>query len=381
MTTAPSAPASLRVPMNDLALQHAPIREEMEAALADVVASCGFIRGPQVSAFEEAFASYCGVDHCVGVSNGTDALVLALRALGVGEGDEVITTPHTFGATGEAICHVGARPVFVDVEDDHLCLDPSLVEAAITERTKVILPVHIYGHPADTEALGEIASRHGLDVVEDAAQAQGARRGARTTGAMGRVGCFSFYPGKNLGAYGDAGGVTSDDEALAQRVRSLGNHGMPLASPKFHYDELGYNNRMDGFQGAVLGVKLPHLESWNDNRRRIAARYGEQLEGVADLRLPSEADGARHVYHLYTIRTGQRDGLAEHLQAAGVECAVMYPLPLHLTRAYAFLGYREGAFPVSEEACRRILSLPIFPDLEDDLVDHVAGQVRAFFGA
>jgi dTDP-4-amino-4,6-dideoxygalactose transaminase len=379
--TAATAPAVVQVPMNDLSLQHATIREEMEAALAEVVASCGFILGPRVRAFEEAYARFCGVDHCIGVSNGTDAIVLTLRGLDVSAGDEVITTPHTFGATGEAICHVGARPVFVDVEHDQLCLDPALVEAAITERTKVILPVHIYGHPADVEGLLEIASRRGLDVVEDAAQAQGAQRNKTTTGAMGRAGCFSFYPGKNLGAYGDAGGITTNDEALAGRLRSLRNHGMPLSGPKFHYAELGYNNRMDGLQGAVLGVKLPHLEGWNDRRRQIAARYRERLEGVGDLQLPTEAEGARHVYHMYTVRTQRRDALAEHLQAAGVSSAVMYPAPLHLSDAYAFLGYGEGAFPVSEAACRRILSLPIFPELADHLVDHVADQVRGFFGA
>ena len=377
--TATTAPAVVQVPMNDLLLQHATIREEIEAALAEVVASCGFILGPKVAAFEEAFARFCDVDHCIGVSNGTDAIVLTLRGLDVGAGDEVITTPYTFGATAEAICHVGARPVFVDAEEDQLCLDPTLVEAAITERTKVILPVHIYGHPADMEALLEIAARRGLDTVEDAAQAQGACRGNITAGAMGRAACFSFYPGKNLGAYGDAGGITTNDEALAGRLRSLRNHGMPLSGPKFHYDELGYNNRMDGLQGAVLNVKLPHLEGWNERRRQIAERYRERLEGVGDLQLPTEAEGARHVYHLYTVRTQRRDALCAHLRATGVTSVVMYPTPLHLTDAYAFLGHQEGDFPVSEAACRRILSLPIFPELADDLVDHVADQVCAFF--
>ncbi len=377
--TAPGAFAVTQVPMNDLSLQHAAIRQEIDAAVADVIGSCGFILGPRVKAFEEAYAGYCGVEHCVGVSNGTDALILTLRALGVGPGHEVITTPHTFGATGEAICHVGARPVFVDVEDAPLCLNPELVEAAITQRTKVILPVHIYGHPADMTALRQIADRHNIDVIEDAAQAQGARQGQATAGSMGRAGCFSFYPGKNLGAFGDAGGITTDDEALATRLRSLRNHGMPLAGPKFHYDELGYNNRMDGLQGAVLGVKLPHLEGWNERRRQIARQYAEGLEGVGDLQLPAEAVGARHVYHLYTVRTQQRDGLAEFLRGVGVSTAVMYPMPLHLTDAYAFIGDGLGAHPVSEEACRRILSLPIFPEMADDTVDYVTDQVRSFF--
>ena len=375
----PGVSAVAPVPMNDLSMQHATIRKDIDEAIADVIGSCGFILGPRVKAFEEAYARYCGVKHCVGVSNGTDALILTLRALGVGPGDEVITTPYTFGATAEAICHVGARPVFVDVEDHHLCLDPALVAAAITERTKVILPVHIYGHPADIIALRQIAERHDIDVIEDAAQAQGARQGQATAGSMGRAGCFSFYPGKNLGAYGDAGGITTDDDALATHLRTLRNHGMPLAGPKFHYDELGYNNRMDGLQGAVLGVKLPHLEGWNERRRQIAQRYAELLAGVGDLRLPAEAIGARHVYHLYTVRTQQRDGLAEFLHGVGISTAVMYPLPLHLTDAYAFIGDGEGAHPVSEEACRRILSLPIFPEMADDTVDYVADQVCAFF--
>ena len=378
MTTG-SAPKQ-RVPMNDLTLQHASLRPEMDEALAEVVSSCGFILGPKVSAFEAAYAEFCDVAHCVGVSNGTDALILALRVLDVGAGDEVITTPHTFGATTEAICHVGARPVFVDVEDEHMCLDPALVEAAVTERTRVILPVHIYGHPAAMDSLCELAARRGITIVEDAAQAQGARCAGRTVGSLGALGCFSFYPGKNLGAYGDAGGITTDDGDLAQRLRSLRNHGQAKSGAKFHYDELGYNNRMDGLQGAVLGVKLPQLEAWNDRRRAIAARYGAALQGVGDLRLPSEAEGARHVYHLYVVRTRQRTALAEHLAEAGVQTAVQYPVPLHLTAAYEFLGHKSGDFPVSERACDEILSLPIFPELEDALVDYVCEQVRRFYG-
>lgn len=379
--TVSAVPAVVQVPMNDLALQHGSIRTEMDATIAEVIASCGFILGPKVKAFEDAFAGYCGVEHCVGVSNGTDALVLVLRALDIGAGDEVITTPHTFGATAEAICHVGARPVLVDVEEAQLCLDPELVEAAITPRTRAIMPVHIYGHPANMAALADVAARHGLDLLEDAAQAQGARRGGVRAGAMGRAACFSFYPGKNLGAYGDAGGITTNDTALAQRLRSLRNHGQLLGGPKFTYEEIGYNNRMDGLQGAVLGVKLPHLDGWNASRRAIAARYAELLEGVGDLQLPSEAQDTEAVYHLYTLQSDRRDELASHLSAAGIHSAVMYPAPLHMSKAYAFLGYGEGAFPVSEAACGRILSIPIFPELAPDLVEHVGNQVKAFFAA
>lgn len=379
--TGSAVPAAVQVPMNDLSLQHAGIRTQIDTAVAEVIASCGFILGPKVKAFEDAFASYCGVEHCVGVSNGTDALVVVLRGLDIGAGDEVITTPHTFGATAEAICHVGARPVLVDVEDDHLCLDPNLVEAAVTPATRAILAVHIYGHPADMTALGDIAARHDLHLLEDAAQAQGARRAGLRAGAMGRAACFSFYPGKNLGAYGDAGGITTDDPELARRLRSLRNHGQALSGSKFVYDEIGYNNRMDGLQGAVLGVKLPHLDDWNARRRAIAARYAERLEGTGDLQLPGAAADAEPVYHLYTVRTDQRDQLATHLHSAGISSAVMYPTPLHLNKAYAFLGHGPGAFPVSEKACRKILSIPIFPELAPELVDHVADQVRAFFGA
>ena len=376
--SAPTAPV-VQVPMNDLSLQHAPIQQELDAVMAEVMASCGFILGPKVQAFEEAFARYCGVSHCIGVSNGTDALQLTLRALDVGHGDEVITTPHTFGATAEAICHVGATPVFVDVEPEQLCLDPALVEAAITERTKVILPVHIYGHPADVAALQAIGDAHGIAVVEDAAQAQGAKRDGRVAGGMGRAACFSFYPGKNLGAVGDAGGITTDDDDLAARLRSLRNHGMPAGSPKFHYAELGYNNRMDGLQGAVLGVKLPHLDGWNARRRDIAERYRSHLDGVGDLKLPTDAPGATQVYHQYTLRTSRRDDLAAHLKQAGISTAIIYPLPLYRTEAYAFLNQGEGTCPVSEEACRTQLCVPIFPDLTDDLVDHVAAQIRDFY--
>ncbi|MBT5874165.1 MAG: DegT/DnrJ/EryC1/StrS family aminotransferase, partial [Candidatus Latescibacteria bacterium] len=260
------------VPMNDLKMQYAQIKNEIDAALAQVLESCAFVLGPSVSAFEEAYADYCGVTECVGLSNGTDALVLALRAIEVGEGDEVITTAHTFGATTEAIRSVGARPVFVDIEDEYFTLDVTKVEERITDRTRAIMPVHIYGHMADMDPLLEIAARRSIAVIEDAAQAHGARCRGHMAGAMGLAGSFSFYPGKNLGAYGDAGGITTSNGKVAQTVRSLRNHGQDTAK-KFWYNELGYNHRMDGFQGAVLGVKLPLLDSWNDRRRAIAERY------------------------------------------------------------------------------------------------------------
>jgi len=365
--------------MNDLKAQYDLIRPEIDAAMAEVMQSCSFILGPAVADFETAYAEYCGVDHCIGVSNGTDALVLALRAAEVGDGDEVITTPHTFGATTEAICLVGARPVLVDVEADQYTMDVSRVEEAITERTRAIIPVHIYGHPADMGPLLEVAKRHSLIVIEDAAQAQGAEYQGRRAGSMGLVGAFSFYPGKNLGAYGDAGGITTNDAAIAESIRSLRNHGQD-PKRKFSYNDLGYNHRMDGFQGAVLGVKLRHLEAWNERRRAIANRYREGLSQVTELVLPTEADGAHHVYHLYVVRAPDRAALGQALAAVGVQTAVQYPIPLHLTPAYAFLGYGEGDFPVCERACNEIISLPIYPDLDDAGVDYVVEQIKQYYG-
>ena len=366
------------VPMNDLKMQYAQIKNEIDAALAQVLESCAFVLGPSVSAFEEAYADYCGVTECVGLSNGTDALVLALRAIEVGEGDEVITTAHTFGATTEAIRSVGARPVFVDIEDEYFTLDVTKVEERITDRTRAIMPVHIYGHMADMDPLLEIAARRTIAVIEDAAQAHGARCRGHLAGAMGLAGSFSFYPGKNLGAYGDAGGITTSDGKVAQAVRTLRNHGQDKAK-KFWYNELGYNHRMDGFQGAVLGVKLPLLDSWNDRRRAIAARYHSGLAGVSQVRVPAEADWAHHVYHLYVVRVPDREALAAALGEKGIQTAVQYPVPLHMTPAYADLGSASGDLPVCERACKEIISLPIYPDMGNDQADWVIDQVRAFY--
>lgn len=367
--------AEIHVPMNDLRLQHAQLKGEMEAVLAQVVQSCAFISGPQVQAFEQAFAAYQGVKHCIGVSNGTDALKLALQAVGVGRGDEVLTSPHTFAATIEAICEVGARPVLVDIEAHHYTLDVAQLAAQFSERTRAIIPVHIYGHPVDMDPLLALAAARGVAVIEDAAQAHGARYKGRLAGAMGQVGCFSFYPGKNLGAYGDAGGLVTQDDGIAQKLRLLRNHGQDPGR-KFYYLMPGYNHRMDGFQGAVLKVKLPHLDQWNERRRQIAARYAAVLGDVPGLVLPAEADWARHVYHLYVVRVPDRDQLAAELKKKGIDTAVQYPHPLHLTPGYEFLGYREGSLPACERACRQILSLPMFPELKDDQVDYVAEQLR-----
>jgi dTDP-4-amino-4,6-dideoxygalactose transaminase len=370
--------AVTQVPMNDLKIQYGQIKSEIDAALAEVIANCSFILGPQVAAFEKAYAQYCGVEHCIGVSNGTDALKLALAAADIGPGDEVITTPHTFGATVEAILQIGAKAVLADIEPGGFTLDPEQVKGKITEKTKGIVPVHIYGQMADMDPLLELAQTHGLRVIEDAAQAQGAKYRGKRAGAIGDVGCFSFYPGKNLGAYGDAGGLTTNDDALAGRLRELRNHGQD-PTKKFFYRELGYNHRMDGFQGAVLGVKLPHLDGWNQRRREVAARYDEGLADIEELTVPPTATSGEHVYHLYVIRVPDRQELAAALKEQGIQSAVQYPHPLHLTEAFAGLGYAEGDLPVCEQACREILSLPMFPDLTDGQVDYVIEKVRQHY--
>lgn len=366
------------VPMNDLAIQYAAIKDEIDAALTDVIASCAFILGARVQAFEKAYATYCGVEYCIGVSNGTDALNLALAALDIGPGDEVITTSHTFGATVEAILQSGATPVLVDIEPAHFTLNTEQVEACITSRTRAIMPVHIYGQVADMEPLLALARKHDLQVIEDAAQAHGARYRGKRAGTLGDVGCFSFYPGKNLGAYGDAGGLVTADAEIAERVRTLRNHGQDPKA-KFVYREVGYNHRMDGFQGAVLGVKLPYLDRWNEARRRVAAQYDTGLASVDSVVTPPVAAYGEHVYHLYVVRVPDRDALATDLKAAGIQTAVQYPIPLHLTPAYAGLGYGPGALPECERACKEILSLPIFPDLTPAQIEHVIARVRAHY--
>ena len=370
--------AEVRVPMNDLRLQYECIKPEIDAALADTIAECSFILGPKVVAFEEAFAAYSGVNHCIGVSNGTDALKLALLAAGIQPGDEVITASFTFGATTEAICEVGARPVFVDIDPDTFTIDVSQVGDKIGPKTRALMPVHLYGQAADMDPLLELANRHGLVLIEDAAQAHGARYRSKPAGSLGDAGCFSFYPGKNLGAYGDAGGITTNDEALANRVRRLRNHGQ-MAGRKFWYSELGFNHRMDGLQGAVLSVKLGHLERWNERRREVAAQYCAGLGNVSQITLPREASYAHHIYHLFVIRVPDRQELVADLADQGIAADVHYPFPAHLTDAYANLGYREGDLPVSERSCAEILSLPIFSELAAEQVEHVIETVKQHY--
>jgi dTDP-4-amino-4,6-dideoxygalactose transaminase len=364
-----------RVPLVDLAAQYDEIRPEIDAAIARVLDTTAFILGREVSDFERAYSAFIGCSGTVGIASGTAALQLSLLAVGVQPGDEVITSAHTFIATAEAISHAGAKPVFVDIDPVTFNLNPALVEAAITSRTRVVMPVHLYGQPADMAAITDIAKRRGLQVVEDAAQAHGAEIDGRRCGTLGDLACFSFYPGKNLGAYGDAGAVTGNDDDLLARVRKLRDHGR---TTKYEHDEIGFGERIDALQAAILGVKLKRLDRWTVRRRAVAERYADGLSGLP-ITLPTEAPGRRHVYHLYVIRTDRREDLLVHLKSSGVDSGIHYPLPLHLQPAYAFLGMQRGALPETERAADEVLSLPIFPELTEERQAQVIEAVRGFF--
>jgi dTDP-4-amino-4,6-dideoxygalactose transaminase len=360
----------------DLAAQMRPLRKEIDAVIAKTLDNCSFCLGPDVVQFEKDFARFCGAEHCVALNSGTSALHVAMLLMGVGQGDEVVTTPCTFVATSWAISYVGARPVFVDIEDGTFNLDPRLLEKAITPRTKAILPVHLYGHPLDLEPLLAIADKHKLPLVEDAAQAHAAKYRGKVIGTFGAVSCFSFYPGKNLGAYGEGGALVTNNAAYAARAKALREHGSTV---RYYHDEVGFNYRMEGIQGAVLGVKLKHLDTWTRERRRVAYRYHELLADTP-LQLPREAAYAESAYHLYVVRHPRRDDLKKHIEAHKIGCALHYPLPLHLQKCYASLGYKEGDFPVAEKAARECLSLPIYPELTNAQVQRVAQVIKEFFG-
>src|SRR3954469_11632871 len=349
------------VPYLDLAAQMRPIRKDIDAAIARTLDNCSFCLGPDVLQFEKDFAAWNGAAHCVAMNTGTSALHIALMLLGVGPGDEVITTPFTFVATSWAISYVGAKPVYVDIDDVTMNLDPRLVERAITPRTKAILPVHLYGQPCDLDPLLEIARRHKLPLVEDAAQAHGAKYRGKVVGTFGAMSGFSFYPGKNLGAYGEGGALVTNNDAFAARARSLREHG---STQRYYHDEVGFNYRMEGIQGAVLGVKLKYLDKWTQERQRVGRRYHELLADTP-LQLPREADYAESAYHLYVVRHPRRDDLKKHLEANKVGCALHYPLSLHMQKCYAHLGYKTGAFPVSEKAAAQCLSLPVYPEMTE----------------
>lgn len=363
-----------RVPLVDLASQHAEIADEVRAGLDAVFASTAFVGGPDVGYFEREYADFVDVEHCIGVANGTDALELALRAVGVERGGEVVVPANTFIATAEAVSRIGAVPVPVDVDPRYLLIDPDGVERALTPRTKAVVPVHLYGQAAPIDHLTHICTAAGVPLVEDAAQAQGALHHGRPVGGLGRVGATSFYPGKNLGAAGDAGAVTTNDPDVAERVRLLGAHG---SAARYVHDVVGMNSRLDTVQAVYLRAKLSRLEKWNASRREAAARYAELLADVDGVVLPSAVEGNEHVWHLYVVQVDERDRVLAELQGAGVGAAIHYPTPVHLTGAYRGLGLGAGAFPVAEAAGDRILSLPLFPHLTEDQQSFVAQTLAA----
>ena len=364
----------MKVPFFDLKEQTRRLKPDFMHAVEAVLEQTAFAGGPFVREFEQAFAAYCGAEHAVGVGNGTDALWLALLGLGIGPGDEVITAANTFVATVEAIHFAGAKPVLIDIEEESYNMDPAQLEEAITPRTRAILPVHLYGQMANLAPILQIAADHKVPVVEDASQAHGAADGEHRAGCAGVAGCFSFYPGKNLGACGEAGAVICHDPELAERMRMFREHGQKA---KYHHEIVGWNARMDGIQAALLSVKLRHIEAWTQRRREIATLYRSLLADLEGVLLPGERVGAQHVYHLYVIQTVERDRFREELEAHGVGTGIHYPIPIHQLPAFQYLGYAEGSFPVTERVCSRIVSLPMFPELSDDDVAYVCDQARA----
>jgi dTDP-4-amino-4,6-dideoxygalactose transaminase len=361
------------IPYGDLGTQYRSIKAEIDAAVLRVLDSTQFILGDEVAAFEREFAHYCGTSEAVGVNSGTSALHLALLAAGVGPGDEVITVPFTFVATAAAIVYAGARPVFVDVDPDTCNMDPAQVERAMTTRTKAIIPVHLYGHPADMDPILDLARRRGVTVIEDAAQAHGAEYKDRRCGSIGTLAAFSFYPGKNLGAYGEGGAVVTSDAALARKIRVMRSWG---EERRYEHSVKGFNYRMDGIQGAILRVKLRHLEAWTEARRARAAHY-ERAFSSSGVKTPIERPDCRHVYHVYAVRLAHRDATRAALQAQGIQTGVHYPIPIHLQPAHADLGYAPGDFPVSEALASQVLSLPMFAELTTEQVETVARAVVA----
>ena len=363
----------MTVPMVDLKIQYEAIHDEIMNAVQGVIQSTHFILGPQGKALEESIAAYHGVKHAIAVASGTDALHLALLAAGVKRGDEVITTPFTFIATAEAASYIGAVPVFVDIDPITYNIDISKIEAAITKKTKAIIPVHLYGAPVEMDGLMELAKKHGLKVIEDCAQSFGAEYRGKKTGAFGDIGCFSFFPSKNLGAYGDGGMVVTDDAKLAEHMHSLRNHGSRV---RYYHDEIGYNSRLDEIQAAILRIKFKHIDEYNAKRRNNAFLYNKFLSGTA-IQTPSEQDGTKHVFHQYTIRIKNRDAVKQKLDAGNVTSSMIYyPVPLHLQAAYKDLGMKPGSLPKAELAAQEVLSLPMYPELTEEQIRLVADAVK-----
>lgn len=364
------------IPLVDLTAQYHSIKDEIDSAVLATLESGHFILGPQVTKFEESVAAYLGVKHAVGLASGTDALVIALRALGVGAGDEVVVPAYTFFATAGAVMSVGAKPVFVDIDPRNYQIDAGKIEAAVTEKTRAILPVHLYGHPAEMNPILDVAKRHNLKVVEDNAQGFGAEYLGKKTASLGDIGCLSFFPTKNLGAFGDGGMAVTDDDSAAETMRMLRAHGW---KKKYHSEMLGYNSRLDALQAAILQAKIPYVDSWNEARRRLAKRYTERLAPLGIV-APIEESWGRHVYHLYIIRVEQRDELQAFLKSKGIASEVYYPLPPHLSVPCRKLGYQEGDFPHAEEAALHTLALPLYPELSEALQDEVIAAVGEFLG-
>lgn len=363
------------IPLMDAKAQYNAIKDEIRPALDEVLESGNYIMGPAVHRLEQAVAKYCDVKHAIGVANGTDALLLTLDALGIGPGDEVITTPFTFFATAEAVSQLGGTPVFIDIEPDTYNMDVSKIEAAITDKTKAIIPVHIFGHPVHMDPLMEIAEKYGLHVIEDACQAMGSEYREKRAGSIGTAGCFSFFPTKNLGGFGDGGMVITNDDELARKIRILRVHG---SSPKYYHSMIGYNSRLDSLQAAMIEVKLPYLDGWNASRREKAEIYRQGLQGLP-LQLPAETDNAYAIYHLYIIQTDKRAELMEYLSEHGISSGIYYPVPLHLQEVYRGLGYEEGCMPEAEKAADGTMALPLYPEMSGEDQQYVIEIVRRFY--
>lgn len=364
------------IPFVDLKIQYKSIQEEFQRKLNEVLKEANFILGEPVSKFEAEFARFCGSRYCVGVASGTDALHLALRVLGVREGDEVITAANTFVATVFSISYTGSRPVLVDIDPKTYNMDLNKLEEKINPKTKVIIPVHLYGRAVDMKRLADIAYKHNIKIVEDACQAHGAEWDGRKVGSFGIMGCFSFYPGKNLGAYGDGGAVATSDVKVYEKLKMMRNYGSPK---KYHHNFIGYNSRLDTLQAAILGVKLKHLTRWNTRRYNNARLYSQKLKGVGDVIIPDITEANSHVFHLYVIRTKKRDELLKFLNKNGVQCMIHYPIPIYALGAYLHLGLSEREFPVTERFSKEILSLPMFPELTEEQIDTVVGLIKKFY--